>query len=146
MECPAGQLDSEGSVGGAGQHGRTLWNLSGRFSEGARCLQTWRQGIWLCGYIWVTWVMEPYLPHAHFISLSTPKQSYYLIQGRSSSLPVASSSPSWVGRVCVSVVLLFYTSTHLWAAWSPRKLIVEGTRFCVPFKCLGTHHCVHALR
>lgn len=41
----------EGNVDGVGQCKRTLKRLQWVFSKGCRCLQIWRQSIWLCRYI-----------------------------------------------------------------------------------------------
>lgn len=94
--------------------------------------------------IYLSHISDGTLSPSSIFYLPPQPQAKLLFEGRS-SLPVAGSSPSRVGRVCVSVVLLFYISIYLWAVQSPRKLIMVGVRFSVPFKCLGTDHCVHAL-
>lgn len=98
-----GQLDFEGNVDGVGQHKRTLKKGSGFFSKGARYLQTWRQGIWLCGSVsesykwWNLIILSPSSP--------PNKATAWGKEGPPFLLPTQVLH-GW-GRVCVSVAFLY---------------------------------------
>lgn len=105
------------------------------FTKGARCLQIWIQGIWLC--FWVIRVADGILL-LHSLSLLQPPKNKATVSGKEGHcflLPTQVIN-GWGGR-CLSDVLLFYTSIYLWAAESPRRLIIIGIRLSVIFQVPG---------